>query len=128
MLVKSSEPLRAIFDLQIVPYDGMKITPRKSYEGQARAKYNFLAQTHLELSLAKGELVVLTRRVDDNWFEGRVGGRKGIFPVSYVEVNITASVPSIQFLHFCKRLDLNKSRRCSSDNAHNLPFVIIFSI
>jgi len=33
-----------------------------------------------------GELVVLTRRVDDNWFEGRIGNRKGIFPVSYVEI------------------------------------------
>jgi hypothetical protein len=33
-----------------------------------------------------GELVVLTRRVDDNWFEGRIGNTKGIFPVSYVEV------------------------------------------
>ncbi|KAG8238255.1 hypothetical protein J437_LFUL018266 [Ladona fulva] len=33
-----------------------------------------------------GELVVLTRRVDNNWFEGRIGNRKGIFPISYVEV------------------------------------------
>lgn len=33
-----------------------------------------------------GELVLLTRRVDDNWFEGRFGNRKGIFPVSYVDV------------------------------------------
>ncbi|CAG2068248.1 unnamed protein product, partial [Timema podura] len=32
------------------------------------------------------EMVVLTRRVDDNWFEGRIGAKKGIFPVSYVEV------------------------------------------
>lgn len=71
----------------------MKITPRKSFEGQARAKYNFIAQTHLELSLAKGELVVLTRKVDDNWFEGKIGGRKGIFPVSYVEVLIDPSEP-----------------------------------
>lgn len=71
----------------------MRTTPRKSYEGQARAKYNFIAQTHLELSLAKGELVVLTRRVDDNWFEGKIGGRKGIFPVSYVEILIDPSEP-----------------------------------
>lgn len=28
----------------------------------------------------------MTRRVDENWWEGRVGNRKGIFPVSYVEV------------------------------------------
>ena len=33
-----------------------------------------------------GELVYLTRRVDENWYEGRIGSRKGIFPVSYVEV------------------------------------------
>ncbi|XP_048524023.1 uncharacterized protein LOC109542836 isoform X5 [Dendroctonus ponderosae] len=69
------------------------ITPRKAHEGQARAKYNFVAQTHLELSLAKGELVTLTRKVDDNWFEGKIGGRKGIFPVSYVDVLIDPSDP-----------------------------------
>ena len=32
--------------------------------------------------------MVITRKVDDNWFEGRISGRKGIFPVSYVEVLI----------------------------------------
>lgn len=30
--------------------------------------------------------MVLTRRVDENWYEGRIGNRKGIFPISYVEV------------------------------------------
>lgn len=60
---------------------------KKPSEGQARAKFNFQAQSAIELSLHKGELVVLTRRVDDNWFEGRIANRKGIFPVSYVEVS-----------------------------------------
>lgn len=36
---------------------------------------------------------MLTRRVDDNWFEGKIGGRKGIFPVSYVEILIDPSEP-----------------------------------
>ncbi|XP_017765283.1 PREDICTED: uncharacterized protein LOC108554494 [Eufriesea mexicana] len=72
--------------VEILPYDGMRTTPKKPYEGQARAKFNFVAQTNLELSLAKGELVVLTRRVDENWYEGRIANRKGIFPISYVEV------------------------------------------
>lgn len=81
--------------VEIVPYDGIKTTPRKAHEGQARAKYNFVAQTHLELSLAKGELVVITRRVDDNWFEGKIGGRKGIFPTSYVEVLIDPQDPPL---------------------------------
>lgn len=70
--------------LQIVDYDGT--IQKKSTEGRARAKYDFVAQTHLELGLRKGELVNLIRRVDGNWFEGRLGERKGIFPISYVEV------------------------------------------
>jgi len=35
---------------------------------------------------SSGELVVLTRRVDNNWYEGRIGSKKGIFPISYVTV------------------------------------------
>lgn len=89
----SANTLSPFSAIQIIPYDGVKSTPRKSHEGQARAKYNFIAQTHLELSLAKGELVVVTRKVDNNWFEGRIGGRKGIFPVAYVEVLIDPSDP-----------------------------------
>lgn len=60
--------------------------PKTPSEGQARAKYNFNAQSAVELSLNKGELVILTRRVDSNWFEGKIANRKGIFPVNYVEV------------------------------------------
>uniref|UniRef100_A0AAG5DL89 Sorbin and SH3 domain-containing protein n=1 Tax=Anopheles atroparvus TaxID=41427 RepID=A0AAG5DL89_ANOAO len=64
-----------------------KPLPKKpTREGKARAKFNFTAQTGVELSLLKGELVTLTRRVDDNWFEGKIGSKKGIFPVSYVEI------------------------------------------
>ncbi|KAI5702740.1 hypothetical protein M8J76_010160 [Diaphorina citri] len=72
--------------VEIIPYDKIRTAPKKLSEGQARAKFNFVAQTHLELSLVKGELVTLIRRVDNNWFEGRIGTRRGIFPVTYVEV------------------------------------------
>ncbi|KAG5678402.1 hypothetical protein PVAND_008077 [Polypedilum vanderplanki] len=72
--------------VDIISNDGIRPPIRKPTEGQARAKYNFVAQSDIELSLNKGELVSLTRRVDANWFEGRIGARKGIFPVSYVDV------------------------------------------
>merc|ERR1719232_2357060 len=55
-------------------------------EGKGKAKFNFQAQTPMELSLIKGEIVVLTRRVDANWYEGRIGSRKGIFPATYIEI------------------------------------------
>ncbi|XP_060102427.1 sorbin and SH3 domain-containing protein 2 isoform X10 [Heteronotia binoei] len=55
--------------------------------GEAVAKYNFNADTNVELSLRKGDKVILLRRVDQNWYEGKLPGtnRQGIFPVSYVE-------------------------------------------
>lgn len=56
--------------------------------GEALAKYNFSADTNVELSLRKGDRVILLKRVDQNWYEGKIPGtsRQGIFPVSYVEV------------------------------------------
>lgn len=64
-------------------------------EGQARARFNFNGQTNVELSLRKGEIVTLLRRVDENWFEGRAGNRQGIFPVAYVEVLNEPSTPLV---------------------------------
>ncbi|XP_020717711.1 sorbin and SH3 domain-containing protein 1 isoform X18 [Ceratitis capitata] len=72
--------------VEVINKDTVRQQPKKPSEGQARAKYNFQAQSGIELSLNKGELVTLTRRVDENWFEGKIANRKGIFPVSYVEV------------------------------------------
>ncbi|XP_021074421.1 sorbin and SH3 domain-containing protein 2 isoform X6 [Mus pahari] len=56
--------------------------------GEAIAKYNFNADTNVELSLRKGDRIILLKRVDQNWYEGKILGtnRQGIFPVSYVEV------------------------------------------
>eukprot|EP00106_Octopus_bimaculoides_P002731 XP_014770173.1 PREDICTED: sorbin and SH3 domain-containing protein 1-like isoform X11 [Octopus bimaculoides] len=64
-------------------------------EGQARAKYNFVAQTSVELSLKKGDMITLLRKVDENWLEGRIGSRQGIFPISYVEVMRQPSTPLV---------------------------------
>ncbi|CAK1598733.1 unnamed protein product [Parnassius mnemosyne] len=79
----------------LFPYNYVEIlkgdyvhSPKKPMiiEGQARAKFDFTAQTNLELPLKKGEIVVLTRRIDHNWWEGRNGTKTGIFPDSYVTV------------------------------------------
>ncbi|XP_016154771.1 PREDICTED: sorbin and SH3 domain-containing protein 1 isoform X28 [Ficedula albicollis] len=56
--------------------------------GEAIAKFNFNGDTQVEMSFRKGERITLIRRVDENWYEGRIPGtsRQGIFPVTYVEV------------------------------------------
>uniref|UniRef100_A0A672QE11 Sorbin and SH3 domain containing 2 n=2 Tax=Sinocyclocheilus grahami TaxID=75366 RepID=A0A672QE11_SINGR len=71
--------------------------PAQSKEiGEAIAHYNFNADTNVELSLRKGERVVLLRQVDKNWFEGKIPGtnKQGIFPVSYVDIVKKTSVQS----------------------------------
>ncbi|TWW58832.1 Sorbin and SH3 domain-containing protein 2 [Takifugu flavidus] len=56
--------------------------------GEAVARYNFNADTNVELSLRKGERIIVIRQVDQNWYEGKIPGttKQGIFPVSYVDV------------------------------------------
>ncbi|XP_024859850.1 sorbin and SH3 domain-containing protein 1 isoform X12 [Kryptolebias marmoratus] len=56
--------------------------------GEAVARFNFNADTNVELSLRKGERVVVLRQVDQNWYEGKIPGttKQGIFPVSYVDI------------------------------------------
>nr|XP_029137652.1 vinexin isoform X2 [Labrus bergylta] len=56
--------------------------------GEAVALFNFNADLPVELSFRKGEVINITRRVDDQWLEGRITGtsRSGIFPASYVQV------------------------------------------
>ncbi|XP_073710277.1 sorbin and SH3 domain-containing protein 1 isoform X5 [Misgurnus anguillicaudatus] len=69
--------------------------PAQSREiGEAVARYNFNADTNVELSLRKGDRVILVRQVDQNWYEGKIPGtnKQGIFPVSYVDVTKKSSV------------------------------------
>ncbi|KAM7009636.1 sorbin and SH3 domain-containing protein 2 isoform 3-T3 [Tautogolabrus adspersus] len=56
--------------------------------GEGVARYNFNADTNVELSLRKGERVVVLRQVDQNWYEGKIPDttKQGIFPVSYVDI------------------------------------------
>uniref|UniRef100_A0A3B3I2S9 Sorbin and SH3 domain containing 2 n=1 Tax=Oryzias latipes TaxID=8090 RepID=A0A3B3I2S9_ORYLA len=56
--------------------------------GEAVARYNFNADTNVELSLRKGERVIVIRQVDQNWYEGKIPDttKQGIFPMSYVDL------------------------------------------
>ncbi|XP_048060732.1 sorbin and SH3 domain-containing protein 1 isoform X6 [Megalobrama amblycephala] len=57
--------------------------------GEAIARFNFTGDTAVEMSFRKGERITLIRRVDENWYEGKISGtnRQGIFPVTYIEVH-----------------------------------------
>ena len=54
----------------------------------ALALYDFAAEEAYELAFQKGQVVALLSRVDENWLQGRVGDKTGIFPASFVEVAV----------------------------------------
>lgn len=72
-----------------------KAQPKKSAPvqvleyGEAIARFNFTGDTAVEMSFRKGERITLIRRVDENWYEGKISGtnRQGIFPITYIEVH-----------------------------------------
>ncbi|XP_063714772.1 uncharacterized protein LOC134842389 isoform X3 [Symsagittifera roscoffensis] len=59
------------------------------------AKYAFSAQSANELDLKKRDVVTVTKKVDENWLEGMLGSRSGIFPATYVQKVSPQSQPEM---------------------------------
>lgn len=54
---------------------------------EAIALYDFDSRTGRELSFKKGDLLVLKRRLSENWWEGLNGTQQGLVPDRYVTKN-----------------------------------------
>jgi len=50
------------------------------------ALYDFEAENYGELTIVEGQKVELLSQPDNEWFEGRVDGKIGFFPIRYVRV------------------------------------------
>jgi len=49
------------------------------------AMYDFNPQENGELEFTRGQIITVTDRSDENWWEGEIGNRKGYFPATYVQ-------------------------------------------
>lgn len=64
--------------------------PLPSIIPQCKALYDFRMTGEDEegcLAFSKGAIINVIRRVDENWAEGRLNERVGIFPLAFVELN-----------------------------------------
>nr|XP_060624165.1 dynamin-binding protein isoform X1 [Anolis sagrei ordinatus] len=54
--------------------------------GQARAVMSLSAQLEEELDFREGDMITITGIPEPGWFEGELGGQRGIFPEGFVEL------------------------------------------
>ncbi|XP_011229936.1 E3 ubiquitin-protein ligase SH3RF2 isoform X1 [Ailuropoda melanoleuca] len=71
-----SSPFRLVPNIRI-HMDGV---PR------AKALCNYRGQNPGDLKFNKGDVILLRRQLDENWYQGEISGVSGIFPASSVEV------------------------------------------
>nr|XP_025148289.1 putative E3 ubiquitin-protein ligase SH3RF2 isoform X2 [Bubalus bubalis] len=53
---------------------------------RAKALCNYRGQNPGDLRFNKGDVILLRRQLDENWYQGEINGVSGVFPASSVEV------------------------------------------
>ncbi|TSQ35277.1 E3 ubiquitin-protein ligase SH3RF1 [Bagarius yarrelli] len=72
------------------------------------------------LAFMKGDVITVIKQVDENWGEGKLGDKVGIFPLHFTEPNLTAikllaSAKASDLSEFYPRKRRESSRRASLD-------------
>ncbi|XP_052673426.1 E3 ubiquitin-protein ligase SH3RF3-like isoform X2 [Crassostrea angulata] len=80
----------------------------------ARALFNYDASEQSDLTFKKGDLILLKRQVDENWYQGELNSRQGFFPASYVQVLVPlpVTIPQCRGLYDFDVEDENDKKDC----------------
>jgi len=76
----------------IIPISYVDILPLEGtleptiIHGSAEAKYDFKGQTKTQLSFQKGNLIELIKKVDQNWYTGKLNNNIGIVAKNYINI------------------------------------------
>nr|XP_023410742.1 E3 ubiquitin-protein ligase SH3RF1 [Loxodonta africana] len=72
-------------------WTGLSLKPISFFKGIpqlpcAKALYNYEGKEPGDLKFSKGDIIILRRQVDDNWYHGEVNGIHGFFPTNFVQI------------------------------------------
>ncbi|NXP80433.1 SH3R2 ligase, partial [Ramphastos sulfuratus] len=100
-------------------------TPRIHMEGVPRAKalYTYRGHNPGELRFNKGDIIMLLRQLDENWYLGEVNGISGVFPASSVQVikHLPLPAPLSRALYSLDLRSRDKMENKDSLTFHKVP-------
>ncbi|KAG8452030.1 hypothetical protein GDO86_003999, partial [Hymenochirus boettgeri] len=79
-----------------------------------RALYTYEGKEPGDLKFTKGDIIILRRKVDENWYHGELNGNRGFFPASYIQCikPLTQSVPQGKALYDFEIKDKDQDKDC----------------
>ncbi|CAJ1079886.1 E3 ubiquitin-protein ligase SH3RF3-like isoform X1 [Xyrichtys novacula] len=82
--ISSSSPGSAIRELPVA----VRSSPVKNIPALpcGKALYSYEGKEPGDLQFSKGDIIILRRKVDDNWYHGELNGCHGFLPASYIQL------------------------------------------
>ncbi|KAL1505467.1 hypothetical protein ABEB36_005033 [Hypothenemus hampei] len=95
------------------------------HQPYAKALYDYLPKEPGDLSFKKGDIIILKKKVDSNWYQGECAGKQGVFPLSYVQIitPVPSHIPQCKALYDF-RMNNDEEEGCLAFNKGNVINVI----
>ncbi|XP_051951998.1 E3 ubiquitin-protein ligase SH3RF1 [Xyrauchen texanus] len=92
----------------------------------AKALYNYDGKEPGDLKFSKGDVIILRRQVDENWYHGEIGGVHGFFPTNFVQVikPLPQPPPQCKALYDFELKDKEADKDCLPFSKDNILTVI----
>lgn len=97
----------------------------------AKALYNYDGKEPGDLKFSKGDIIILRRQVDENWYHGEVGGVHGFFPASFVQVikPLPQPPPQCKALYDFELKDKEADKDCLPfSKVRNLRYIVVTQV
>lgn len=80
----------------------------------AKALYSYEGKEPGDLKFNKGDIIILRRKVDENWYHGELQGMHGFLPASYIQCvrPLPQALPQGKALYDFEMKDRDQDKDC----------------